>query len=204
LTPAVKPGLDPELECKPKLPTHREFDFANSAGTSRVGLAMPSNNHYQTILQEIETDTVQKEIWLQAFAEAGGNHDKAVSRYVSMRGEQIYREETSFYRRSANSFLHVCDLRTQRGQIIAGVATLALLILLPLILQPLLNRSAAKEYQALCQKAHEKHVVGESARFLFQQLGEPRSSEINNDKLAYMLIFTTQVPFFALAAANMN
>lgn len=146
---------------------------------------MPNNNAYQTILQEIETNTVQKEVWLEAFEKAHGDHDKAVSIYVTLRGEQIYRSETSFHRRAADSVVQVCDLQTKRGRIIAALAVPTLLIGSLLIAQPFLHRSASQQYQSLTEKARESRVIGGTAQELFRELGEPKTSEINGNTLSY-------------------
>ena len=143
--------------------------------TSTPADAQPPLTNYQKIQQEIDSGNIREDVWIEAYAKGLGNYNKAVSIYITMRAEQMYKENTTFFRRTGDSVVNQFDPKNRRGKwlIAASVAIIATVSLFGA--QPALRNSANTKYQDWCKKARDLQLAGKNINFLIQNFGQPNN-----------------------------
>lgn len=147
---------------------------------------MAAPHYYQRVQEEIERKELQQDLWLRAYAQAGGNDKKAISFYITLRVEQLYRENTPFFQRVLDSIKRAYSLHTKRGWGLCGATVLALAFFLWLALQPSLRRQGQEKSQALCAKLVEADLPGKNQQVMFEKLGNPEQAKTSVNSLIYI------------------
>src|SRR5688572_13846991 len=132
-----------------------------------------ANNRYREIVEEIETGNLQKDLWLQAWEKSFGNRSKATSIYISLRADQLYKENTAFYKRAARSTLSALDVRNHRTRKILTISCVILVIALFFAIQPALQRRASEQQRVLVERVLNADIKGKPERDLFEKVGRP-------------------------------
>lgn len=68
---------------------------------------MPTQKHYDSVVQELKQSGPIVGLWAQCFAEVEANTDKAQALYLRRRAEQLEQDQASAVPESGNVRLHV-------------------------------------------------------------------------------------------------
>jgi hypothetical protein len=142
--------------------------------------------NYQKIQQEIDTGNIREDVWIEAYAKGLGNYNKAVSIYITMRADQMYKENTTFFRRTGNSVVQQFDPKNRRGKWLIITAIFAIGAASLFGAQPMLRANAVAKYKSWCTKARELGLPGKNTTFLLQHFGRPESIVPTTGSVTYV------------------
>ena len=145
-----------------------------------------AKTQYEQIAEEIETGNVHKGLWVQAFEKAEGDRNKAASHYITLRADQLYRENTSFFRRTADTTFGIFNFRTASGirKIIAAAFVAAVILFFSV--QPALSKTATRRHEDLCEKVRQANLIGKKERDMYSALGDPTSLDVTESWMTYV------------------
>lgn len=149
------------------------------------GAPLPQTN-YQKIQHEIDSGNIREDVWVEAYAKGRGNYNKAVSFYISIRADQLYKENTTFFKRTGDSVVQQFNPSNRRGKWLLVLAVFSVGALTLFGSQPLLRANAIKKYKGWCAKARELSLPGKSPTFLLQNFGRPKEIVTTGNSVTYV------------------